>query len=79
MGKDFSNAPLTVDGVTVNPTWAWSTEYRASVAAELRHATKGDLSPEETEHRYVEWYADKHGLSLKQARLRINKKKVGFS
>ena len=38
MSEDFSNAPLTVDGVTVTPTWRWSTEYRASVAAAVARA-----------------------------------------
>ena len=71
MGYDFSSAPLTVDGVTVNPTWPWSKEYRASVAAELRRATKGDLSPREIKARYVAWYAEKHGLTLHQARVKI--------
>ena len=71
MAEDFSSAPLTVDGVTVNPTWPWSKEYRASVAAELRRATKGDLSPEETERRYVKWYAQEHGLSLDVARVKV--------
>jgi len=71
MGYDFSSAPLTVDGVTVNPTWPWSKEYRASVAAELRRATKCDLSPEETERRYVAWYAQEHGLSLDEARAKV--------
>ena len=71
MGEAFSSAPLTVAGVTVNPTWPWSKEYRAEVAAELRRATKGDLSPEETERRYVAWYAEEHGLSIEAARTKV--------
>ena len=71
MSADFSDAPLTVDGVTETPTWKWSTEYRATVAAELRRATLGDLTPQETERRYVAWYAAQHGLSIEDARAKI--------
>lgn len=71
MTKDFSDAPLKVDGVTVKPTWPWSSAYRESVAAELRRASTGDLPPEETKRRYVAWYAEKHGLTLEEARERI--------
>ena len=71
MAQDFSDAPLTIDGVTVKPNWPWSARYRAEVADELRNATRGDLSIEETEQRYVSWYATEHGLSVKTARLRI--------
>ncbi len=71
MTEDFSSAPLVVDGVTVTPTWRWPKEYRATVAAELRRATNGDLAPEETERRYVAWYAAEHGLSLEAARVRV--------
>ena len=71
MAQDFSDAPLRVNGVTIKPNRAWSAQYRAEVADELRDATKGDLSPEEVEHRYVAWYAQEHGLSVKEARLRV--------
>lgn len=71
MSEDFSRAPLKVDGVTVQPTWAWSKEYRASVAAELRRATRSDLSPEEIECRYVAWYAQEHGLTFHEAREKV--------
>ena len=71
MAQDFSDAPLKINGVTVKPNWAWSPQYRAEVADELRNATKGDLSPEEVRDRYVTWYARQHGLSVKEARLRV--------
>ena len=71
MAEDFSDAPLTVDGVTVKPSWPWSREYRAQVAAELRATSKSSLPPGEAERRYVEWYAQKHDLSVKEARLRV--------
>ena len=71
MTQDFSDAPLRVNGVTVKPNWDWSAQYRAEVADELRNATRGDLSPEEVEHRYIAWYAQEHGLSPAEARLRV--------
>ena len=71
MAQDFSDAPLRVNGVTIKPTWAWSPQYRAEVANELRNATKGGFSPEEAEDRYIDWYARTHALDLIEARLRI--------
>ena len=56
MTKDFSDAPLIVDGITIKPTWAWSKQYRAAVAEGMRKTGHSDLSPYETERRYVEWY-----------------------
>ena len=73
MSKDCSNAPLTVNGVTVKPTWPWSKQYRAEVAESMKQSGKGDLSPVEREGRYVAWYADQHGLSLSQAREKIGR------
>lgn len=73
MTQDFSDAPLTVNGITVKPTWPWSKTYRAEVAEGMKQSGKGDLSPKETERRYVEWYADQHGLSLSQAREKIGR------
>ena len=71
MTQDFSDAPLRVNGVTIKPNRKWSAQYRAEVADELRDATRGDLSPEEVEDRYVFWYAQEHGLSLTEARLKV--------
>lgn len=71
MSKDFSAEPLTVDGVTVKPTWPWSTQYRAEVAESMRQNVRYGLPTEETERRYVAWYADQHGLTLKRAREKI--------
>ncbi len=71
MSKDFSDAPLTVNGVTVQPTWAWSSQYRAEVADGMRQGGTSDLSSQDREDRYVEWYADQHGLTLDAARLRV--------
>ena len=71
MAQDSSDAPLKINGVTVKPNWDWSAQYRAWVADELRDATKAILSPEEVEDRYVAWYAQEHGLSVKEARLRV--------
>ena len=71
MAEDFSDAPLTVDGVTVKPGWPWSREYREQVAAELRATSKSSLLPGEAERRYIDWYAQEHGLSPAEARLRV--------
>ncbi len=71
MSQDFSDAPLTVAGITVKPTWRWSAQYRAEVAEGMRQAGKGSLSIVETEQRYVEWYADRHGLTEAEARRRV--------
>ena len=71
MTEDFSSAPLVVDGVTVTPTWPWSREYRAEVAAGMRATGKTHVSAHDAEQRYVEWFAAKHGLTHHQARQRI--------
>ncbi len=71
MTRDFSDAPLTVDGVTIKPNFKWSAGYRDHVAETMRQAGKSDIEPEETERRYVEWYAAKNGLTIKQAREKI--------
>lgn len=76
MSNDFSDAPLTVAGVTVKPTWPWSPASRAEVAEGMRQSGKGDLTPKEIERRYVAWYADQHGLSLKRAREKIERVEV---
>ena len=73
MTQEFSDAPLTVDGVTVKPTWAWSKQYRASVADSMRRTGTSDISPGEREQFYVEWYAAKHGLTHSQAWRKIEK------
>ena len=71
MSKDTSDAPLTVDGVTVKPTWPWSKQYRAEVAEGMRQSGRGDLSVEEAEQRYVEWYAENNGMTEEEARHKI--------
>ncbi len=77
MSKDFSDAPLTVNGVTVKPKWKWSAQYRAEVADSMRQSGKNDLSPEDAEQRYVEWYAEKNGLTHDEARAQIFDGMVG--
>ncbi len=71
MTQNFSDAPLTVDGVTVKPTWKWSSTYRARVADELQRTTKSDLDLMQAESRYIAWYAQEHGLTLDAARVRV--------
>ncbi len=71
MTEDFSSAPLVVDGVTVQPTWRWSKQYRADVAAELRAMGESHLSSHDAERRYVAWYAAEHGLTLDEARAKV--------
>ncbi len=71
MTEDFSSAPLVVDGVTVQPTWRWSKQYRADVATELRAMGESHLSSHDAERRYVAWYAQEHGLGLEDARARV--------
>ena len=71
MSKDFSAAPLTVNGTTVKPKWRWSAQHRAEVAEGMRQNSQSDIPPVEAERRYVEWYAAKHGLSIDVARRRV--------
>ena len=71
MTQDYSDAPLTIDGITVQPNWKWSAQYRASVAEGMRASGRSDLSPSERKDRYVEWYASQHGLTLREARERV--------
>lgn len=71
MSKDFSDAPLTVNGVTVKPAWAWSREYRAEVAEGMRQSGSSDLSAKDRERRYVEWFAAKNDLTEHQARKKL--------
>ena len=71
MSKDFSDKPLTVDGVTVKPTWAWSREYRAQVTQQLRALGQTHVEASEAEGRYVEWYAQENQLTLDEARAKI--------
>lgn len=71
MSKEFSDAPLTVNGITVRPSWPWSKEYRAEISASMRQAVSGALPLEERERRYVEWYAAQNGLTHEQARRKI--------
>ncbi len=71
MSQDFSDAPLTVDGITVTPTWAWSKQYRAEVADNMRLTGKSHIPPHERAGFYVQWYAEKHGLTMAGARQKI--------
>ena len=71
MTQDFSDQPLVIDGVTVKPTWPWSKEYRAEVAASMRQNGRSDLSPKERERRYIEWYAVENGLTYHQANKKL--------
>ncbi len=71
MSQDFSDAPLTVAGITVKPTWAWSKQYRDEVAEAMRQNGSSHLRTGEADQRYVEWYMDQHGLTEAEARRRI--------
>ncbi len=71
MTKPVSDAPLTVNGVTETPTWPWSKEYRAHVADTMRQNGKTHLGAGEADQRYVDWYAERHGVSVEVARQRI--------
>ena len=71
MSRDFSDAPLTVEGVTVKPTWPWSKQYRAEVAEGMRENGQSHLSTRDVKQRYVEWYAVENGLSEHQARKKL--------
>lgn len=73
MTKAFSDEPLTVDGVTVKPTWPWSTQYRAEVAESMRQNGRSRFSPGAIATLYIEWYVDQHGLTHEQAREKIGR------
>lgn len=72
MAGEFSDKPLTVDGVTVKPKWAWSDTYRREVADMLKSSALTHLPAGERELRYAKWYAAKHGLSLEEAIARLS-------
>ena len=71
MTDDFSDAPLTVDGSTVKPGWDWSNWYRDEVAENLRASGKSHVSDHDAEQRYIDWYADQHGLPRDEAQRRV--------
>jgi hypothetical protein len=71
MSRDFSDAPLTVNGITVKPTWPWSKQYRNEVAEGMRQNGSSHLRAGEADQRYVKWYADQHGLTEAAARRHI--------
>ena len=71
MTQDFSDAPLTVDGLKVEPGWDWPEWYRKEVAEHMRQSGKSHLSDHTVKQRYVEWYAGQHGLTLVEARERV--------
>lgn len=73
MSNDFSDAPLTIDGVTVKPTWPWSPAYRAVVAENMKQSRRSRFSPGGIATLYIEWYADQHGLTHEQAREKIGR------
>lgn len=68
MSDDFSTEPLTVNGITVQPKWPWSKEYRAEVARQIRASGRSDVLPRDRERQYLEWYARRHGITPKEAR-----------
>lgn len=68
---EFSDEPLVADGVKIKPKWPWSRQYRREVAETLRAQGRNGIPSKVREHRYIEWYADKHGISWKEARKRI--------
>ena len=71
MTDDFSDAPLTVDNITVKPGWDWSDWYRDEVAENMQASGRPELSAKGRESRYVEWYADQHGLTTSEAWQRV--------
>lgn len=50
--ETFSDKPLTVNGVQIQPTWAWSKAYRKIVRAEMAHVSK---CPKIMARQYRDW------------------------
>ena len=71
MTDDFSDAPLTIDGITVQPKHRWSAGYRDHVAETMRATGQTDISESERESLYIKRYAEKHGLTRDEAQRRV--------
>ena len=50
--ETFSDAPMRVNGVRIQPTWAWSNAYRKIVRAEL---AKVPANHHEMARKYKAW------------------------
>lgn len=68
MSDGFSDKPLTVRGITTKPKWKWSDSYRDEQRASQNAGFQRDS---DAEHEYVKWYAEKHGISVDEARRRV--------
>ncbi len=55
--ETFSDAPMRVNGVRIQPTWAWSDSYRKVVRAEMAKVQK---CPVEMAQQYERWYRSTH-------------------
>ena len=56
--ETFSNKPMRVNGVRIQPTWPWSDQYRKVVRAEMAKV-KIDVWPQAL--KYQNWYKAKFG------------------
>ncbi len=56
--ETFSDAPMRINGVRIQPTWAWSNAYRKIVRAEL---AKVKTDPWLQAEAYKRWYRTVHG------------------
>ena len=54
--ETFSNKPMTVNGVRIQPTWPWSNQYRKIVRAEM---AKIKTDPLARAYDYKRWYKAK--------------------
>ena len=56
--ETFSDAPMRVNGVKIQPTWCWSDTYRKIVRTEM---AKVKLDPWSQAKAYQRWYKTKFG------------------
>ncbi len=62
--ETFNDAPMRVNGVRIQPTWAWSDAYRKVVRAEL---AKVRIDPHSQAMAYRRWYHATHGVFYEKA------------
>ncbi len=57
--ETFSDKPMTVNGVRIQPTWAWSNAYRKIVRAEMAipRGCQWDRA-----YAYKRWYKQNRGI-----------------
>ncbi len=63
--ETFNDAPMRVNGVRIQPTWAWSNAYRKHVRSEMAKVRPDNHSQADA---YRRWYKATHGVEYKEAK-----------